>query len=327
MDLAFTLPTRSMDREALEEAPTIEIYRAALGPGATPDRKTAWRLVFTIPSEQVDTYRKEDHIEFSDPLTSDNLASPPGSSFVYKVRARAAKARASADSNIVSARVYPAPDAPRGVKTTVKEELIEITWSAPSNAGEAPPVQAYRVYRGEVETPPQKSPQDQIGPARLQEKVPLILLGETEAMEFQDKNFEFDHTYVYSVRSMAQYSGTSVESDEPPGSTVMVTPRDVFPPKAPTGLEVAVIPATGESAAYVELSWAISPEGDLGGYSIYRSNLEDTPGERISTELLLSPTFRDKSVVSGSRYYYRVSAVDRSGNESPKSSAVEVDIP
>lgn len=321
--LTFTLPTRSVDREALEQPPAIEIYRAALGPGAAPDRKTAWRLVFTIPSEQVDTYRKEDHIEFSDPLTSGNFAGPPGSSFAYKVRARAARARASADSNIVVAQVYPPPDAPHAVKATVREELIEITWTAPSSAGEAPPVQAYRVYRAEVETPPQ----NQMYPARLQEKTPQALLGETRSTEFQDKNFAFDHTYVYSVRSVAQYGGTLVESDEPPASTAIVTPRDVFPPAAPTGLEVAVIPATGQSAAYVELSWAISPEGDLQGYSVYRSNLEDTSVERISTEILLSPRFRDNSVLPGSRYYYRVSAVDRTGNESPKSSAVGVDIP
>ena len=51
--LTFTLPARSLDREALSEYPTIEIYRAALPPGAAPDKKTAWRLAFTIPSEQV----------------------------------------------------------------------------------------------------------------------------------------------------------------------------------------------------------------------------------------------------------------------------------
>ena len=42
--LTFTLPARSMDREALAEHPAIEIYRAALPPGATPDKKTPWRL-------------------------------------------------------------------------------------------------------------------------------------------------------------------------------------------------------------------------------------------------------------------------------------------
>ena len=56
----------------------------------------------------------------------------------------------------------------------------------------------------------------------------------------------------------------------------MVTPRDVFPPAAPVGLEAAIVPATPQGAAYVELSWAISPEPDLAGYRVYRSDREDT---------------------------------------------------
>jgi hypothetical protein len=323
MDLTFTLPTRATDREALAEPPAIEIYRAALAPGVAPDRKTGWRLVFTIPPEQVDSYRQEDHVEFSDPFSSDDITRAPGSSFAYNVRTRAAKARASADSNIVMTRVYPPPGGPLNVKTTVREDMIDISWSAPLGDASAPTVQGYRVYREEVEAPPQ----DRESPVRLQGKTPLTLLGETEATEFQDRSFEFGHTYVYSVRGVARYGGTTVESGQPMGSTALISPRDVFPPAAPTGLEVSVIPATNETPAYVELSWAISPEGDLGGYFVYRSNLEDTLGERISTEILLSPTFRDNSVLPGNRYYYRISAVDRSGNESPKSAAVQADIP
>src|SRR5579863_4212434 len=48
--LTFSAPTRSTDRESLSETPTVEIYRAELPPGATADRKTPWRLAFTIPS-------------------------------------------------------------------------------------------------------------------------------------------------------------------------------------------------------------------------------------------------------------------------------------
>jgi hypothetical protein len=76
--LTFTLPARSLDREALAEHPTIEIYRAALQPGAVTDKKTAWRLAYAIPSEQVDAYLKGEHIEFHDPLTADDLARAPG---------------------------------------------------------------------------------------------------------------------------------------------------------------------------------------------------------------------------------------------------------
>jgi fibronectin type 3 domain-containing protein len=88
-----------------------------------------------------------------------------------------------------------------------------------------------------------------------------------------------------------------------------------------------VVPATPEAPAYVELSWAISPEGDLAGYRVYRGERDDTTGERMNAELLLSPTFRDISVMAGRGYSYRVSAVDRAGNESPLSSAVRAEVP
>ena len=107
----------------------------------------------------------------------------------------------------------------------------------------------------------------------------------------------------------------------------MVTPRDIFPPAAPTNIEITIVPATPQAPAYVELSWAINPEGDLAGYSVYRSDAEDALGDRVSTEILPSPTFRDISILPGRRYYYRVSAQDRAGNESPKSSAVQTDVP
>jgi fibronectin type 3 domain-containing protein len=42
---------------------------------------------------------------------------------------------------------------------------------------------------------------------------------------------------------------------------------------------------------------------------------------------LLSPTFRDMTAVQGKRYTYRVSSVDRSGNESPLSSPVTAEFP
>jgi hypothetical protein len=321
--LTFTLPAKSMDREALAEHPAIEIYRAALPPGSAPDRQTAWRLAYSIPSAQVDSYLRAGQIEFHDPLAAEDLAAPAGTSLAYKVRTRAVKVRASEDSNVVVARIYVPPDAPADVKTTVREDAIEISWTAPSAAANAAPVHSYRVYREELG--PVSA--DQASPAKPEIKAPFALLGETEATQYQDRNFEFGRAYVYSVRSVAQYGSDAVESGQPESSLATVTPRDIFPPAAPTSLETTFVPATPGAPAYVELSWAISPEGDLAGYSVYRSEGVDSPGERVSTEILPSPTFRDMPVTSGRRYYYSVSAIDRAGNESPKSSVVTADVP
>jgi hypothetical protein len=156
-------------------------------------------------------------------------------------------------------------------------------------------------------------------------KSPQELIGHAATPEYLDVHFQFGASYLYTVRSVAAFGKDTVESAD--SSPVMVAARDVFPPAAPLNLVTAVIPATGQATAYVELSWGISPEPDLAGYRVYRSEQEAESGDRLNTELLPSPAFRDISVVSGKRYFYRVTALDRSGNESPASSAVAADVP
>jgi hypothetical protein len=319
--LTFTLPARSMDREALAEHPTIEIYRAELAPGAATDKKTAWRLAYTIPSERVDAYLKGERIEFHDPLTADEFSRAAGSSMAYKVRTRAAKTRASEDSNVVIARIYPAPETPRDLHVNVAESALIVNWAEAAVPPGASSL-AYHVYRGVIESGQERLPQD-VSQAKL--KTQLELAGSSPSTEFRDLHFEFGTPYVYTVRSVAQFGADLVESAD--SAPVFVTPRDIFPPAAPANLEITIVPATQQAPAYVELSWAINPEGDLAGYSVYRSDAEDAPGGRVSTEILPSPTFRDISVLPGRPYYYRVSALDRAGNESPKSSAVQADVP
>jgi fibronectin type 3 domain-containing protein len=88
-----------------------------------------------------------------------------------------------------------------------------------------------------------------------------------------------------------------------------------------------LVPAQGESPAHLELSWAISAETDIAGYNIYRSEQAAVTGNRLNTELLRTPAFRDTSTLPGHRYSYSVTAVDRAGNESPASDAVSAGVP
>jgi fibronectin type 3 domain-containing protein len=76
----------------------------------------------------------------------------------------------------------------------------------------------------------------------------------------------------------------------------------------------------------VELSWSINVESDLAGYRVYRSAQEGARGALLTPDLLPSPAYRDNSVQSGQRYWYTVTAVDRSGNESVPSLAVAVEV-
>jgi len=134
--------------------------------------------------------------------------------------------------------------------------------------------------------------------------------------------------YVYVVRSVTAAGADAVESAD--SNPVIVAARDTFPPAPPRNLTAAPVPATAELAAYVELSWGISPEGDVAGYRVYRLELARgaaAPGADeirmrgavIHKDLLLVPAIRDTSVALGRSYAYVVVAVDRAGNESAPS--------
>ena len=156
-------------------------------------------------------------------------------------------------------------------------------------------------------------------------ETPLVKIGESETSSFRDAQAEFGKTYTYSVRSVVRYPGEMLESAD--SAFAVVTPKDVFPPSAPQGLVVALVPREGETPAILDLSWAISPETDVAGYNVYRSEQEGVAGTRLNAEPLLTPAFRDMNAVPGHRYFYTVTAVDRAGNESPASTAVSGGVP
>ncbi len=322
--LTFTLPKKTIEGDPLAEPPAVEIYRGTQQPGGAPG-KVSTRLVYTIPGALADTYLNEGRFEFSDPLKAEELGGAAGNRilYMYMVRTRASKRRASADSNVAAVQVYAVPAAITDVRARVTENAVELTWPAPTrasgSAGEN--LAGYRVYRAEVEPGAQTAAQS----AKPKMKTPLQLLAPAAATEFRDTQFEFGRTYLYIVRSVAQYESASVESGD--SQPLVVTPRDIFPPAEPAGLVVVVVPAMPGAAAHIELSWEISPETDLAGYHVYRSEGSGARGERLTQELLLTPTFRDMSAVPGRRYTYRVSAVDRAGNESPLSAVVTAEVP
>ncbi len=206
------------------------------------------------------------------------------------------------------------------MQAEITRSALVLAWTAPgkSIAGTAPAITGYRVYRGEPE--PGAAAADKTKP-----KSALVRIGETQSASYQDTQFEFGHAYVYSVRSVVQAPGAALESAD--SNLVAVTPRNTFPPAKPQGLVVVLIPAQGDAAAHLELSWAINPETDIAGYNVYRSEQMETPGTRMNTEMLLTPAFRDMNVQSGRHYFYTVTAVDRSGNESPLSEPVSSSVP
>jgi fibronectin type 3 domain-containing protein len=113
-----------------------------------------------------------------------------------------------------------------------------------------------------------------------------------------------------------------VEGDD--SSSVRVVAHDIFPPATPTSLQ-AVFSGPGQKP-FIDLIWAGNSEPDLAGYNIYRRDAGSEP-EKINTELVKTPAFRDANVVAGHEYFYSVSEVDAPGNESPRSEEAGETVP
>jgi fibronectin type 3 domain-containing protein len=177
------------------------------------------------------------------------------------------------------------------------------------------------VYRGEIDPASGTAAGDL---SQVKWKLPLTLLASTPSTTHRDTTFDFGKTYLYMVRTVIPADGGTVESAD--SVPAIVTPRDIFPPAVPQGLVAAIIVGSPTNAPEVDLSWSINAETDLAGYHVYRSEQQDTPGQLVTPDLLLSPAYRDTSVQPGHSYWYSVTAVDRSGNESAPSASVAAEV-
>jgi hypothetical protein len=324
VQLTFTMPSETVSGERLAGTPAVEILRGGLKPDGSPDAKS-FRVVETIPGALVGEYRVGDKVQITNRVSAEELRAYPGGTVAYRVRTRASRRRASAESNTVTLRIRPVPERITSVHTDVTESAIELSWSAPTrtSAGEPlPAISEYRVYRGEIEPASAGAAANDLLQAKW--KSPLSLLGSATSTSYRDTAFEFGKTYLYTVRTVIPGDGGTIESGD--SVPVIVTPRDIFPPVVPQGLVAAVIVGSPTNAPEVDLSWSSNVETDLAGYHVYRSEQQDTPGQLVTPDLLLSPAYRDTSVQLGHRYWYSVTAVDRSGNESAPSAAVAAEV-
>lgn len=187
---------------------------------------------------------------------------------------------------------------------TTQNELI-LQWQSPfENIDNSNPVNlvGYNVYR-------------QNGNAEGEKKINASLL---QFPTFADQNFVFNENYQYFVRSVSSgINGVLIESEN--SNTVSITPKDVFPPAAPSGLTIAAAPGR------LSLFFAANEETDVIGYFVFRSENPDLPldkWKRLNDAAVATTTFQDAQVVSNRKYYYYVVAVDANGNLSQPSEIV-----
>jgi len=302
--LSWPTPQRNAPDSSVQSIRRIDVYRLAEKPGSPlslteEEFASSSTLIGSVTYEVIKT--AGDTLTFKDTL---ELAGEP-TRLRYAVRYVNYSGQRAGFSNIIviepAARIAQPPVL---TGAEVHEDAITLTWQPPvANIDGSTPVNllGYNVYRlDQTQTEPGQTP------------INSALVSGTQ---YQDKNFKFGNNYRYLVRSVSLGTeGAQVESLN--SNLIEVSPRDTFPPSAPTGISIASAPGR------LSIFFAANPEPDIAGYNIYRSTDQNAPKDswtKLNPTLLTRTTFTDEKVESGTRYYYFIRAVDQTGNISPPS--------
>jgi hypothetical protein len=326
--LNFSLPSKTIHGDRLLQPPAIEILRGETKPDGSPNLKS-FHVIETIPGELAAKYQSDDRTQVLTPIAPTDNRPAAGFDAVFAIRTRASRKRASVDSNAIKLHIYPVPAPVGQLQSQLAESAIDLTWQASTQTAASDPIHVteYHVYRGELD--PKSYDAKITGPEVLHERfaAPLALLGRSNDPHFTDQQFDFGKTYVYIVRGVTATAGNN-ELESSDSDPLILKPTDTFPPSTPQSVVAAAIenPETTPPSQEVDLSWSINSEQDLAGYRVYRSEREGDKGDPVTQDLLLSPAYRDTSVASGHKYWYSVTAVDLSGNESAPAPQVAADV-
>jgi fibronectin type 3 domain-containing protein len=222
-------------------------------------------------------------------FTDDNLY---GLTYFYRVTAVDNSENESPFSEIASAMPVDTipPAIPANITATAGDRQVILEW----DYNNEPDLGGYNVYRS------------------LTSGSGYILTASDVTVSNYTDTVANGSTYYYVVTSVDTGNLESAYS-----SQVSAFPRDYIAPAAPTGLK-----ATTVNSQYI-LDWNDNTEYDLSHYKVYRSPSSGGPYSIIKNNQVTS-TYTDTNVVPGTPYYYVVTAVDTSTNESPYSNQVAV---
>jgi hypothetical protein len=309
INISFTMPTLATDGELLNKPVEIEIFRSISPSGrqpAPPDTSnTPW---LSLTSHELPRYVHNGKFEYLLQMPPEEFRQRVGSTFSFAIvaltRGFRGRPRRSLPSNTAETPLLDVARPVTNLQVKPSQTALLLTWTKPSETltGAAPMhLSGYRIYQSGTGKPGT-----------------FQLLATTDTTRYADANFQFGREYYFCVSAVTTLDGSQAESE--PSAAVSITPRDVFPPPVPTGLQAF------NAAGAVDLLWNASAAPDLAGYNVYRST-DGGPFERINKQLAPTPIFHDATVTPGHRYQYSVTAVDLSGNESGRSQPASVATP
>jgi hypothetical protein len=279
IDIIFTIPPKTTEGLVLKEIGSVELR---VGPNARDEfRADTWSA--SAKRLDVPLPAQVGAVRFETPAQEFI-----GKEVLLAVRVGNARGRMSAWSNFVILSVEQPLAKPANLRAEAVVQGVRLTWIAPNQS-------SFRIYRKAGE-----------------EKEPS-LLASPDKPEYVDATTEYGKAYAYYVQAVHEKTESDVLGPE------SITPKDIFPPAIPTGLNVSA----GVSA--IELSWDRNTEPDFKAYQVFRSE-GDAPFVKIA-EGLEGPSYSDRKIESGKHYRYRISAVDQTGNPSEQSPPVEAIAP
>jgi fibronectin type 3 domain-containing protein len=140
---------------------------------------------------------------------------------------------------------------------------------------------------------------------------------------YADTNLEYDITFFYFLTA---FNKAHIESEQT--EPVSARPANISAPAAP--VRVRAVAQNIADSPTITVSWSPNTEGDLKEYRVYRSLSETVPttGEPVAVIPRGTTIYIDTDVTEETRYYYKVTAVDRGDWESPAAPSPPVsDIP
>jgi len=219
---------------------------------------------------------------------------------IFSLRVKAKRKRKSEFSRLLTVKPEMLSLPPRAVKAAVFQDHIEVRWTpAEKNIDQSSPARfrGFNVYRAEGDEPLR----------RLNSQL-------VRENKYDDNDFMIGRVYRYSIRASETESSPFMESDD--SDAIEVKTEDTFPPAPPSGL-VSIV-----AGNLVSLTWDENHEEDLAGYSVWRKTEEKDEFVLLTPQPIRENAFNDTTVEKNRRYYYAITAVDKSGNESPKSKDV-----
>lgn len=242
-------------------------------------------------------------------------------SFFVELQNHAGKTAGPSNAALVASGPAPAPV--QGLHLQARAEGVVLHWQPAAAA----PGLVLRMQRTLVKLATPAPASENNGAAPPEQQTLEVDLDQRDPGQALDRDALLNHTWRYTAERVLRVAPDHhpLEISGLSSPPVTIDARDVFPPQVPVGL--AAVP--DEQAHSIDLSWTPDSDADLAGYFVYRRDLTaGTAAERISGKApLVPPSFDDHAAIPGHRYAYSVSAVDRDGNESARSSETEEQLP